>query len=203
MSNLHNEFKYGVQLLRAFRLGTGMGEGDGVVRLGETLTPIVNFEDHPEWRTLGDEHLGWGFGQSAIGGAGVRSQVALVMPSGCGVAAIVEGLVSDTANWQVAVLAPAPISGVGGWTTSALQGQRDLRDLPSALKGRVMENHTVAASGVTVVGVLAIAHLWPWAAVLGPNESLIIRGPTDNVAFNGSIIWRERRLLPGEPLANG
>jgi len=33
VGDLHNELKYGTGPLRAIRLGTGMGEGDGVVRL--------------------------------------------------------------------------------------------------------------------------------------------------------------------------
>lgn len=199
MSNLHNEIKYGVARLNAFRTGLGMGEGEGVMRLGETLTPVVALEDRIEWLPIANEHIGWGTGIVGAGGAGLRSMVALAVPQGSGIVAILESFLPQITPVQVRVIAPAPVSGIGGWATSANQGQRDLRDPANALRARVLTNNTVGATGILVAAEYAIGILYHQQAVIGPNNAIIFSANADNLALSQIITWRERRLLPGEP----
>lgn len=48
--SIHNAIKYGTSLLRGYSRATGLGEDEeGTVRLGETLTPVLDFWSQPEW----------------------------------------------------------------------------------------------------------------------------------------------------------
>lgn len=60
MGQLHNELRDATSLLRGFRrLFGGTDPGLGVERLSETLVPIVDIWDRPEFAFLRDEFIWW------------------------------------------------------------------------------------------------------------------------------------------------
>lgn len=195
MGDLHNELKYGTGPLRAIRLGTGMGEGDGVVRLDESFSAVIDWWARPDWAILAGDKLGWGVAYAPAGGAGLRSMVALANPAASGRIYVTSLMHSDGAFANIRVLAPAPIAGVGGWVAGTEGGTRDLRD---SLPQRLLTNVTIAATGARRA-FTTLETPWSVPVVIGPNTSIIVEPNLDNTAITATLAWRERVLLPGEP----
>lgn len=198
MGDVHNEIKYLTGALRAVRLGLGIGESDGLVRVDESLTVISDWWARPDWAILAGDGLAWGRCSLSAPGAGLRAMLALANPSGSGRVFNVERMSIGSNPGGVRVVAPAPVVGAGGWVDATDEGTRDTR---GSAAGRLMTNVTVA--------VVGNARYWlgPFyestlPVVIGPNTALILDAGTDNAALQAGVAWRERALLPGEPPSN-
>jgi hypothetical protein len=207
MSSQHNEVAYGGKELDAIGIGIGLGEQDGVVRLGETLTPNIAYRDaqlHPELAFIRGERLLAAFVQVAAVAA-ENGGVALVVPAGSRFYVVLEAasfeagsagiahrlqIQSDTTiNATFATTQRGPARDTR-WPT--LNSQADLRSGtdPSAAVGTTFEQ-------VRPVGTetQSFKHL-PY--VIMPGFGVILLQVGVNIITTANFKWRERQLLPRE-----
>jgi hypothetical protein len=116
MPPIHNAIKYGTDLLRAYSRFIGLGEDEeGTVRLGETLTPILDLWRHPDADIL---RRAYRCGQMA-GVAAVAASIAKVqvfMPSTARAIAIIEHISLGSGTAQLLYLRSS--TSIAGWTLS-------------------------------------------------------------------------------------
>jgi hypothetical protein len=199
----HNEIHYGVQFTQAIAKAVGLGDEEGVIRLAETLTPIIDVWSRPEWAFLiGDRLCAVFRNEGAV--AGEFSAAALVNPAASGIL-----VVCDAASFDHA--------GVG--TVCQLQMQTEAAiaaTLLTSAKGNVRDRRGAVNSGANIlsgsdassgIGVSLEERRSPGnetidfkalPVILPPGFGLIQVLILVNTGCAFNFVWRERKLLPGE-----
>lgn len=201
--NVHNSIKYGGDLLRAYSRAVGMAEDEtGVERLGETLTPVIDLWDKPEFRLLRGERPFW-HQQTAAAVAAERSILVLRNPAGSRLLAVVE-LARTVQDCTIRLS-----SNQAQVLDTDTQGfPRDGRlvaagpDVRSRVRFGTMSETTANAG--TTVWEMTLANdgkrIIKLDFILSPGRDLRLAGIADNTALGGGFWWRERPALPGELL---
>jgi hypothetical protein len=203
---IHNAIAYGTELQRAFYALVGLNEAEeGVVRLGETLTPVVDAWREGEWNLLRGERLGATF-RNAPAVASERSGVAIANPAGSKVLVIVDRVRCSAQVADVVVRVETVIDEELVSTIGLLFSQngflRDVRD------GREIAR-AIIRYGSSVVGI-------PWGTtheamsgrldsvaistpyILEPGRALVVLNSNVNQGVTVTFVWRERGVFPGE-----
>lgn len=205
MSSLHNQIHYGTNFLVALRKIAGLGDEDGVSRLGETLTPIIDMWALPESQLLrGDMPSAGSFDVTAV--AGEFAQALLYNPQNSGVLVVVE---------RINVWKPAAVIDVfmrlyrgaspAGFVTNNSAPIDTRSPQATAAAGTialVMQDSVVGAIGDvnfdrlrgpadTIVSV-------PRPIILAPGTGVALNEVAQAGRILGSFYWRERRMLPRE-----
>lgn len=201
MSHVHNALHRCTEVLQGINrsLGNDRG-GTGVERLGETLTPIMNPWQLPEWAWLRGELLGWTDQTIAGGGAGFRA---------------IAQLYNQTEN-RLLVIEPGSRFVVAAGTVvlgvTATQATTDsgfnllLRDTrisnPSVIGGRARSQNGVAIPAGFTAGISFLSGtttydlLFP--LVVSPGFGAFACSTADDTQITASWIARVRDMLPGE-----
>lgn len=209
----HNELKQFPKLTQAYQLATGLAENEeGVVRLGETMTPIVNIWDQPEWALLrGEQHHARRLSQAATG-AGRNTFVAIVNPTGSGIVVVVTGisaipgaagsqlslLVSTGANVQASALATTfgtPVDrrliGGAGIVPVAQSIAQVIAGDSAGLLGSVVEAEVQRNAALN-----PLSYMTPW--ILWANDAILVQTNTANESIALSYRWYERKCVTNE-----
>jgi hypothetical protein len=207
---VHNQITGSPQLQRAIRalLNETSQDFEGIIRLGESLTPVLQLWDtgiSPEWALLRNEYLMGGFNSSAA----VAGQLAF-----CAIS-------SRVANSGIIVLESVRVQSSTAqdirWGTIQAQsgsqvptnlGARDTRNTPIPVSGRIAGlfsgNNAASLLGVTTtLGTATLAAnvgldlVGPWVIV--GNAMFLIELQTVNTTFSHATWkWRERMAGAGE-----
>lgn len=207
MPPIHNAIKYGTDLLRGYSRAVGLGEDEeGTIRLGETLTPVMNLWSLPEWSFLRGEAILGDTIQVAAGAATFNSGAAVVNPAGSGLIVIVDAItfivavVTNDMNLQLATEAQIDAAFVNDVTFERM-------DTRSAhVSGRSFISHgniNSTAVGVNVETARAVpTSLYGRFAflpvILAPGTGCVALQIDDAAAVRVSFRVRERRAVPGE-----
>lgn len=192
MAVLHNQLNRVTELLRGFRRAVGLVDADqeGVSRLGETLTPVLDIWSLPEHAILREELLGWGQAAAAAGGAGTRSQIQLRNPTGSNRIAVLERVYTNGAvelGWDTTEYATLV-------TTSGVRDGRSIRNCVC----QVRTQNTIPATGVQRGQLNGGFMPWDDPIPFSPGVSVFVRATADNTAVSCGFVWRERTMVPGE-----
>lgn len=188
-------------------VGDTMGSS-GLERYGETLTPIINLWERPEWAYLRQVSLlSWLGSPAAV--AGEYSGAALVNPVGSSTIAVVEtvsAMASVQAQFQLCRVDAATIL-----ATYLLDGgrgsQRDTRWTATYGPGRV--NVWSGSDAAIIIGAQVDVRANTAGAVftefqcgvpfvLTPGYALVCSCRTVNTLLTTVFKWYERQAFPGE-----
>jgi len=207
MGLIHNELRRAGNIQSALQNALGMKEG-GLERAGETMTPIMNLWELPEWQVLRNETPG----AARVSQAAVPAEfsiVALVNPAvNANMIVVVEqagfqGTGGNGGHLEMALESQAVATlGAGAATVS-----RDRR-VPSICRTTTRTGSDPAATlgGQPIDTVLPIAagckiNFDALPVILIPGQALAIIIATVNVGGIFMFKFRERVALPGELLS--
>jgi hypothetical protein len=209
MAEIHNGIKYETGVLGALALAAGLSrEESGVERLSESLTPIMNIWDLPEWAILrGELLLGRGI-LSPAGGAATFAGGSVLNPAGSGkIAVITHCTASVPAVAEIAASRDTETSINTQFGTFVTSGRRESR---AASKGRCLAGFGAPATTLTgdvlyrqnvlANTVLEISELV--GVVLSPGTGVFVQNALANSLIYVTFGWRERMTLPGELTAS-
>jgi len=208
MAGVHNAITRG-DLSSALTRLLGISRGaEGLERLGETLTPVIDTWGLPEWAILRGEKLA-AIRMAATAVAAEFGIIALGNPAGSNNLTVVEAVdtiagaaamsvflevVADTVVAATLGAAAFPIAardrrfeaGQSGQTRSFVKFGTD----PGNTFGASIEQKFVPTTAYIAFQNLPV--------ILRPGDDLIVVGQTVNNAFNANFKWRERQAYPGE-----
>jgi hypothetical protein len=205
----HNAIKAAGQLLKAIGISVGLGsEEEGVSRLGETLTPIVNPWERPDGSFLRRERLAAG-SFAIVSAAGTRCEALLYNPPGTTLVTM-KRLRFSSALAAVAAFnyrlfrGAAPPAGF----VDANTGPLDTRD-PQLIAARATTARVMQAANAAADGGIVFDNVNPQAAnviivdeapvILAPGTGFILElGANGANTVVGGFRWLERVMLPGE-----
>lgn len=205
---VHNALSRGAIPSALARAVGDMEGASGLERYGETLTPILDLWQQPEWCHLRRELLmSDDVSQGAV--AGEFGMVALVNPAASGVIAIVERVTAWSSLQQFFSLFRDQAATVTGTLALIERGQpRDSRDgFGLASNGRIQ---LYSGSDPGLFGSRLDRMSTPSGggnfgefkcglpAVVTPGWALIVACTTVNIALEANFGWRERTAYPGE-----
>lgn len=205
MGTQHNEIHYGSDFVKAIGLAVGLGEEEGVFRLGETWQPIIDPFSRPEWQFLFDEKLcGIQRFNSAV--AGEFTWNALVNPGTTKILIVVDQVIVASGvaglSYDLEISTEAAVTATLG--TPIPGAVLDSRWPSLSTQGRNYTGSDAAASAATAferqgtnVAPDVLKFVTP-PLILSPGFAAILVCQTVNSAFNCSFRWRERQLLPRE-----
>jgi hypothetical protein len=200
VAEIHNELRYGLELLEQYSKYLGLERGAGVERLGETLTPVLDMWRLPELAALRREALWWvTVGQVAV--ALQRGIIGITNLAGSNLLITVDGYASSDANVGIGSVAQALAIGIVAFAADA----RDRRFGSSqSVTGVKAFAGTSAAPGATVSWDRIIVNtIIPIQAVLQPGSNLSIVHNVANTAFNAAFFGRVRRATDQELKVTG
>jgi hypothetical protein len=201
----HNAIHYGVSQIQAIAKAMGLGDEEGVTRLGETLTPTVNLWEYParpDWAFLFGEKL-CGIFRTEGATAGEFSAVALLNPTNSGYLGILDKASFDQSGTNLAQLQYASEAQVATLGTSAKGNVLDRRWASTVSFFSVLSGSD-ASSGI---GSSLEQRRSPGNAtidfnclplVLPPGFAAVVVLILVNTGLTVNFVWRERKLLPGE-----
>jgi len=204
MTPQHNAIKYGTDVLRGIGNAVGLGDlEEGTGRLGETLQPVLNVWDLPEWSFLRHERLGAQMGQTGAV-VGEFSMFALNNSTGSGYLVIVETVRDMNTGarrlLQMASAADVASASLGASANGILRDRRPSVTNNPTIASTQQGSHT-ALIGQSIDQLEAITSLVDFVAlpvILAPGDSLVVAGAAVNTSLSGGFWWRERPLLPQE-----
>lgn len=187
---------------------------EGTTRLGETLTPIIDMWEQPEFFFLRDEKLlASNCGQAAV--AGEFSACAIINPSGSGQLVVVDRVlvrVTAATNVLAGFALQSAIEATLG-TLIAVFGRDTRLTLPNfqATPGQgvatsTLRNGSDPATAFVVSQfenrLLQTANVDTDLALLPvivePGFGYVVIGATVNVGVSINAVWRERKVQPAE-----
>lgn len=203
---IHNELGQMPELLRAYVVSAGLKENEeGVARLGETLTPVMDIWSRPEWALLRGETPWAARTFVAAGGAGNNAGAAICNPANSGIVIVVEAAVANAGaaaqQLSINLYTDAAVLAVLG--TNFAASTRDRRRQSFA--------QTICRSG-TPAGVLAggtslevrthaaseQVQLISLPVMLYANMALAVFNNTANAALDASWRGYERKCVLNE-----
>lgn len=211
MSHVHNAIhRYGA-LLKGIKNAVGDSDAEaGVERYGETLTPILNVWERPEWLLPMDIKLGSAqTSQTAV--ALEYSVVGLLVPASSNLIVVVEAVQGrNFTATDTLLLVRADVTSVAaitGFTELASASFcRDFRVLriqgTQLTRAHLFRGTSAAPPGsnqdVSVSTGTAEARFQSPPFVMGPGDALFVRTQTVNNGLACAFKWYERIALPGE-----
>jgi len=209
MSSLHNALDYGPEIGRSLGRFTGLGPlEEGTIRLGETLTPVVDAFALPELSFLRNETLcAYSRFQAAV--VAELCGVALVNPATSGLLVIVEGISSITAAGDIhQVYMHLDSDIIGTLDSSSTGSRRDRRGTgaPTVSRAVVRYGTDAAVSTGSILeqrrdNAAATAGMLTFQAppiVLNPGVAVAVWNAATNTQVYVNFKWRERLARPGE-----
>lgn len=201
---IHNAVKYGTDVLRGFSRFIGLDETEeGTVRLGETLTPIIDAWKQPELAFLMGETL-CAYSRNVSAVAGQLSGVALCNPTVLRMIMVVEeASILSTANQDVGMFLVTDADAASNLGSSSQGNSRDRRS--GALVSRAVVRYgTVVAlftASILEANRKAAAETIRFQnvpVILAPGQGLLLWHFVANTFIHANFKWRERRLRPAE-----
>ena len=201
MAELHNQLHRLTTVQSAYKkaLGEDVGEFRGLERAGETLTPLINLWDRPEWELLRSEIIFSRVGTAAAVAARFSS-VELVNPTGSGILAVVRRVALHGGTAQMSV----DSGGALGVTTTTRGIANDTRyaTLGEASVCTVVFGDLAAGIALPQDQATAAAPSGPLGSfnpyILAPGRKLFVIATAVLSAITVGLLWTERRALPGE-----
>jgi len=166
------------------------------LRLDETITPVVDVGEEPRQLCMGRFNV-------AAGGAGLRSEVALVntFAQNSGLELRLHNIVLSTASQIFHLVIPsAALTGFSNITTESVvaplragapQGALQSSNIAGATSAGSFYELTTPAAGQLQHNFLDPIVIPALRVDVSPFRAIIIRPQNDNVAIRGSIIWSE------------
>jgi len=185
-------------------IGTLIGAPESEVsRISETITPILNLEEIPEAAFLFGVRLC--AGSVTVGAvAGEFGYAGLVNFATSGLIVIVEKMSFDVSAVVIADLLQNTEAALVATLLTTARGQVRDRRWPSILSQTLMHSGTDPSSSLG--GIVeqrrspgnASVDFTAFPFVLPPGVGLVVVDTTVNAGFTVNMVWRERRMLPGE-----
>lgn len=211
MGHVHNAIhRYGALLKGIKNIFGDVDAEAGVERYGETVTPIVNPWERPEWALPMDVKLGTSQTRATLVAAEF-SMVGLLVPTGSNTIVVVEGVrgrnLSDADALLLVRADVTSVSAITGFSELASASFcRDFRVLriqgTQLTKAHLFRGTSAAPPGsnqdVAFHPTTAEATFQSPPYVLGPGDALYVRTQTVNQSLESAWKWRERLALPGE-----
>jgi len=183
---------------------------DGLERYGETLSPIIDLWQQPDWAYLRGEILA-GFDRSQAAVAGEFGAVALVNPTGSGKIYIVDQIaawVSVQAFFAVDLALEGVIAATLGVVSLGVSLDTRWRDRVTGAE----RTTGLVYAGSDAVGIAGQVERFTTPAgggnygrastslpmVLQPGWGVAVVGGTANALIEVSMRYRERNAFPGE-----
>lgn len=202
MSDVHNAIHRFGNLIAGVRRMVGGGADVAIERLGETLTPVINPWERPEWYHPRGERLLAVHESVGAGAATFNSGAAIVNPAGSNMIVVVTN----------ASVIPSAASAV--FMQLATEGQADTAFATDAAPDRIDTRSKNARSvfkfgninstsvGVTVERVFhtsrGVMFFQTPPVVLSPGFALVVLNDDDAASVEISFRLYERAALPGE-----
>lgn len=204
---IHNAIKYGSDLLRGYSRAIGLAEDEeGAVRLGETITPIIDVWSRPEWAALRFEIL-WAVFLTTTGIAAEKAMVAIINPTGSKLIVVVDAAVARLSVSGAAyanVLTQAAIAAKQDTT-----GSGQVRDRRPSTATRIVTSMGSAAGAIVsavscmeeirhIDGNEPMTPLNCLPVILSPGFGFVIEANTDATSIGANFRGSSRPALPGE-----
>lgn len=201
---IHNQLTDSAELLNGIGRAAGLSEGDGVIRLGETLDPTLDVWSQPEWAYLRAERLGAG----RLAAPAVAAEFAIVAVGnaiGSGSIVVIEAVSVQCAAAIAVSLEVAADSIVAGTLSAAafMVSGRDRRF--GSTTGRVFAKLGTDVGNTFGVqleqrttSTVAFVDFTSPPIILKPGDDLLIIGQTVNTLINTNFKWRERKAFKNE-----
>ena len=199
MAQIHNELRRTGALLRGIKNALGVTDGEaGVERFSETLQPVFNIWDRPEWEILRGEIL---FSRSALSGgvALLFSSIELVNPATANVLAVVT-LVRNAGAGLSSVAEIQVDSGAALGAVATTRGiARDSRypQLGAVSQCTVVTGNLAAGANLPQ-RFLDLADQEEQGYIIHPGRKLFVLAVAAAAALRVSLAWRERPVFQGE-----
>lgn len=197
---IHNQLTDSAELLSGIARASGLSEGDGVIRLGETLDPTLDPWSQPEWAYLRGERLGAGtsFAAAVAAEFGI---IALGNAAGSGNIVVVESVATPTAagpSAQLEVVSDATIAPTLSAQAFFVSG-RDRR-FGSTTGRTFLRTGTDPGNtfGVNLEQISTPDVFKNLPVILKPGDDLIVILQTVNLAMRVNWKWRERKAFKNE-----
>jgi hypothetical protein len=212
MAEEHNALKYGSPISKGAAAALGGGYGEvGISRMSETLQPVANLWQVPEWAYLRNEYL-FATRVSSPAVALRFSGIELVNPLGSQVIAVLEGVHLDSASTLAVDLQMDTGAALGTTATTrglGRDGRLFTRNTPNVTLSRltVVTGDFAAGANTPQDRLLDISPSFPQIPALGPwvitpgTKLFLLAAIAANVVA-AALFWRERQAFPGE-LING
>lgn len=201
----HNILSRAGRMLTALGIGTGLADGEeGVVRLSETLTPVIDMWNRPDLAFTRGDRLCTALATLTAGGAATTTFVGIKNNS-ANILAIVENIFAVANNdFFVGLL----VNSAAAIVAAAEVGPAVVRDSRLALgsglsTGRltiIRSNPASPGSGKTAIGYGTNRTMYFGPIIVAPGYSCLVETITENVALTAAIQYTERLILPGELL---
>lgn len=204
MSHIHNALHRTTQLQRGFALAFGLENDQGVERLGETLTPVVDLWREPEWAALRGVLLGARM-RSAAAIAGELGFVTLSNPAGSDIIVTVDAVKirNDGADAAFTVGELADSVAAAEEVSNARGSSRDAR-IGTVTRAINRIGGSAAGLGLSAAEAFRVTSLVEKFAgiavpcVLTPGRAIAVECATANLTFSAGFRWTERPLISGE-----
>lgn len=201
---IHNELKYSPELLRGYQRALGHDD-EGVMRISETLMPIIDIWRRPEWAHVIGERIFMASGVSVAVAAEI-SFVGIRNVAGSELLLTVFPIVTfETTALARARVGPTSATDVDGTVAVFL---RDTRQLSILGTGQVGTGEVILITGA---GAAVVGTHEPWnepcianerrelpALVLAPDTEFRVYLNTVNTQARASFWGWIRRAKPGE-----
>ncbi len=210
MGQVHNGLERAGNLTAALKdaLNATDSEG-GLERFGETMTPVIDIWNKPEWAFLRSESLVAGF-RFTPAVVGEFSNVALLNPGGSKVLCVVEAASVDhsVAGLVCQLNGPATEAAINATLAGATPGGvRDSR-FPNVLANSICKTLVGSDPALGINGpnlesrrkaaAETVDFQTALPVILSPGFGLVISANLVNTQFNGGFGWRERPCFLGE-----
>jgi hypothetical protein len=205
---IHNAIKYSSPLLRAYSRVVGLGEDEeGTVRLGETLTPVLDIWSLPEWAFNRGELIGvTRVTKAAV--AGEFSIIGILCPSAARRRLVVvekAGVVSTVAGGCILELCTEAQLNALTAAAQTVGSSRDRRagadSATQTISGSAVAQTTggrVIDAALSTTGGTAGPFEFGLPVILPPGFALAIVGRAANELIIATFAYREREAFPGE-----
>jgi len=196
VGQLHNELRRG-PLSNALSAAVGDTRGGGLERYGETLDPVIDLWEKPEWAFLRGENL-CGFVRSQAAVAAEFGVVGLANPAGSDMIVVAEFAEGRGAAFDLEMSSDDALIATAAVATGGVS--RDRRNpAPNFLSRALLRTGSDAASiGQPIDEKSDSEPMKNLPVILPPGQALILRALTVNVAVVTIWGWRERTAFPGE-----
>lgn len=204
---IHNAIKYGTDLLRSYSRAIGLAEDEeGAVRLGETITPVINVWDRAEWAFLRGETL-WAVMLTVTGVAAEQAMAGIVNPTGSRLIVVVEaagvrlsvaGAAFCNILTQTTIETKQDTTGAGQVRDRRISTSTRIRTTLGSAAGALVSSSASMEDIRHNDGSEAHTNLICLPVVLQPGFGFIVEANTNATSLGVNYRGRVRPALPGE-----
>lgn len=206
----HNELAQYPKLLQSFNIATGLKENEeGVVRIGETLTPTIDiWNGRREWALLRGEQWYSRRINVGAGGGGTNGGVGLGNPTGSGIVAVLAGVTAypSAATQQLQMWAYTDAIALANFGAVSYGVPMDRRRV-----GLLAASQAIIRSGGPVGipaggfelevhqrAALETYQFYHLPQMLYPGDAIMIIIATTATAMWANLVWYERKCVVNE-----